>query len=217
MAQFNPLSPEFSPLQRRLRVPRAIRHAPFRRVALRVVCLAVGIAFAPGLTSLRHVAAQAPPAVAPPASLAIAGAVGKPAKWTAAQMATQFAADIRPLDYTLKGAKLSAKQTFPLLKLIDAALPKVNPHVKHGDLQFIVAVEGSDGYTVDFSYAELLPEIGNRPVLVALDQDGKALTGEGGPAELIVPSDVKPARWVHGIARIVVIDGSQVPEPLDAK
>jgi DMSO/TMAO reductase YedYZ molybdopterin-dependent catalytic subunit len=152
------------------------------------------------------------PADAPPATLQIAGAVTKPVRWTSAQLATQFAADIRPLDYTLKGVHHTAKQAIPLLKLLEAANLKVNPHVKHGDLQFIVAAEGHDGYTVDFSYAELLAEIGNRPVWVALDEDGKALTGEAAPAELIVPGDTKPARWVHSLTRIVVIDGSQVAD-----
>ena len=153
----------------------------------------------------------------PPATLQIAGMVMKPARWTAAQMATQFAADIHPLEYTLKGVHHTAKQAIPLRKLIEAAALRVNPHVKHGDLQFVIAVEGHDGYTVDFSYAELVAEIGNRPVWVALDEDGKPLTGEAAPAELIVPDDVKPARWVHSLARIVVIDGSQVADQAETK
>ncbi len=152
------------------------------------------------------------PAAAPEPTLQIGGAVGKPAKWTAAQMAAQFAGDIKPLAYTLKGVKHTAQKAIPLLALLRAAAPKVNAHVKHGELQFVIAASGQDGYTVDFGYADLLPEIGNKAVWVALDEDGKPLTGESGPAELIVPDDGKPARWVHSLVRIVVVDGSQTPD-----
>ena len=72
-----------------------------------------------------------------------------------------------------------------------------------------MAAQGFDGYTVDFSLPELLPEFGHHAVWVALDEDGKPLTGETGPASLLVPDDVKAGRWVHGLTAITVVDGAK--------
>ena len=138
----------------------------------------------------------------------VAGAVAKPTDWTNAQLTASAAGPVVSIAYTLKGVS-HVSHCVSLLDVIKAALPNFNPHIKHHDLQFIVAVQGIDGYTVDFSLAELLPELGNHPVWIALDEDGKPLADETGPAELVVKDDVKPGRWVHGIASITIVDGAK--------
>ena len=62
------------------------------------------------LFSLLPSAAREPAASpAPEPTLQVSGAVGKSAHWTAAQLATQFAGDIKPISYTLKGVKHTAQ------------------------------------------------------------------------------------------------------------
>ena len=146
---------------------------------------------------------------APAPALHIGGDVAKPADWTAEQLSGGKAAGAPSVvHYTLKGASHTA-HCVSLLALIQAAEPSFNSHIKNHRLQFVVAVQGFDGYTVDFSLPELLPELGNRAVWVALDEDDKPFTDESRPAGLIVPDDVKPGRWVHGVTKITVIDGAK--------
>jgi hypothetical protein len=118
---------------------------------------------------------------------------------------SEFGGQVKTITYTLKGAHHTA-HAVPLLAVVNWSRPKFNAHIKHHQLQFVVEVEGQDGYTADFSLGELLPEIGNEKVWVALDQDGKPLADEEGPVELVIPGDRKPARWVRGVAAMLVVD-----------
>ena len=159
--------------------------------------------------------AQAAPTQASPSpTFSISGAVSKPEKLTVGALEAHFASAITKIDYETKDKTKHTSRAIPLLTLLQAAGPLTNPNIKHHDLQFVVAVRGFDGYAVDFSMAELSPSIGNRSVWIALDVDGKPFVGEDGPVELIVPSDVKPARWVHGVVAITVIDGAAAAKPL---
>ncbi len=92
--------------------------------------------------------------------------------------------------------------------------PTADPKMKNAALHLVVVVRGRDGYVAVFSLAELLPEIGDKPAWIALDEDGAALSERDGPVKLIVPGDAKPGRWVHGVAGIEVVDESKpAPQP----
>jgi hypothetical protein len=66
-----------------------------------------------------------------------------------------------------------------------------------------VSVLPADGDWVTFSLAELDPKFGGSTPLIAYEQDGNLL-GDDGMAELIVPSDKEPARWVKNIVSVYV-------------
>ncbi|HEX5325010.1 MAG TPA: molybdopterin-dependent oxidoreductase [Capsulimonadaceae bacterium] len=149
--------------------------------------------------------AALPTLAAPPATFKVTGAVAKPATWTIATLRRDFAGQIKTISYTLKGTHHTA-HAIPLLAIVNWSGPRFNAHMKHHELQFVVEVNGRDGYTADFSLAELLPEVGAEKVWVALDQDGKPLAGEEGPVEIISPEDQRPARWVHGLSTINIVD-----------
>jgi len=136
----------------------------------------------------------------------VEGAVTKPATWTAERLAKEFAADLRTIEYERKGEKETAR-CVPLLDMIQAAVPKLDPKAKNAALAFAVVVRGADGYSTCFSMGEMTADVGKREVWVALERNGHPLPGADGPVELIVPTDGKPSRWVHGVARIVLIDG----------
>lgn len=150
---------------------------------------------------------------APPVSFQISGAVLKPGAWDAARLRRDLAGDMTTLTYAMKGHRHTAR-VVPLWTLLQAAGPRVNPQIKHHLLQFLVAVRGQDGYTADFTLGELSPDFGGRAVWAALDEDGRPLTGDGGPVQLLVPADKKPARWVHAVRAILVSDGALAPVPL---
>jgi hypothetical protein len=149
---------------------------------------------------------------APPASLQVSGAVIKPGVWDAARLRRELPRDVTEIAYTLKGHRHTA-HAVPLWTLIQAAGPRVNPQIKHHLLQFVVTVRGQDGYTADFTLGELSPDFGDRPVWVALDEDGRPLMGDGGPVQLLVPGDKKPARWVHAVRAVILTDGALASAP----
>jgi DMSO/TMAO reductase YedYZ molybdopterin-dependent catalytic subunit len=154
------------------------------------------------------------PALPPGAAgVDVVGAVSNPGSWTVERIKSKLADQIRPVEFISHGDKHTASAV-PLLAVLKASGlapdlkmdPKADPKTKNLPLRMVVVVQGSDGYTVAFSLAELLGDIGAKDVWVCLDTDGKPLPDHDGPVRLIVPSDAMPGRWVHAVAKITVID-----------
>lgn len=68
-------------------------------------------------------------------------------------------------------------------------------------------VQARDGYVVAFSLAELDPHTGNRAVFVADRCDGEPLGEADGPLRLVVPDDLRGARWVRQMESIALTPG----------
>ncbi len=152
-----------------------------------------------------------PPAYAgSPAAFQVAGAVSKPRTWTAAQLPKELPAEVRTISYTLRGTAHTA-HAVPLWAVVQAVQPQINPQIKRHLLQFVAAVQGHDGYTVDFTLGEIAPDFGASAVWVAWDEDGKPLPEDAGPVQLLVPGDKRAARWVHGVSAITLADMAQPP------
>jgi DMSO/TMAO reductase YedYZ molybdopterin-dependent catalytic subunit len=94
----------------------------------------------------------------------------------------------------------------PLWDLIREAGVRMQPGRKNDPLRKYILVTGSDGYQVTLALAEVIPEFGGEPVLVAYLRDGKPLGPEEGMARLVVPHDKRGGRYVSNIARIEVRD-----------
>jgi hypothetical protein len=175
--------------------------------------------FQPWLIALAVLAASG--AGAEPSAIHIGGNAVGPSDWTLEQIQTRLAAEIQPVEYSSRGAK----HTFscvPLVSLLKAAgvetdfvmKPGGNPKVKNPQLRQAVVVTGRDGYAVVFSLAEILPAVGDRQVWVALQEDGQPLSDADGPVRLLVPEDKMPARGVHQVASIDVVDfGAATTQP----
>jgi hypothetical protein len=149
----------------------------------------------------------------PSESVHIGGAGIAGTDWTVDQMQKQFAAEIKPIAYSGHGQK-HVYRCIALISLLKAAGipaglkmdPKADPKTKSYSLRFVAVVRGRDGYVIAFSLAELLPEIGNRQVWVALDEDGQPISEQDGPIRLLSPDDQKPARSVHQLTQITIVD-----------
>jgi hypothetical protein len=68
---------------------------------------------------------------------------------------------------------------------------------------YLVA-EGTDGYRVVFSLAELDPETSDSEVMVADTMDGAPLDAKHGPFQLVAPHDKRAARWVRMLKALTV-------------
>jgi len=72
---------------------------------------------------------------------------------------------------------------------------------KNDALSFGVLAVGADGYAALVSFGEISPEFGDRGVLLATAEDGKALERP----RLVVPGDVKGGRYVSDVVELRVI------------
>jgi len=150
---------------------------------------------------------------APPATIHISGSDVKGTDLSVSQLQTQLAAEIKPVQYNSHGA-MHTFSCVPLVSVLKTAGAhtdfvmggSTDPKVKNPQMRQAVVVSGSDGYTVVFSMAEILPMVGDRTVWVALAEDGKPLADSDGPVRLIVPDDKMPPRAVHQVASIEIVD-----------
>lgn len=155
--------------------------------------------------------AAAPATTRPAATVAIDGAVAQPLAWSVDDF--RRSATVTTIRYESHGHPHTA-HAVPLVAVLQAAGAnatlkpdaKADPKVKNLPLRLAVVVRGRDGYTATFAMAELLPEIGDRPVYIALDADDQPLADRAAPVELISPADIKAGRWVRAIASITVVD-----------
>jgi DMSO/TMAO reductase YedYZ molybdopterin-dependent catalytic subunit len=169
--------------------------------------LLVALAAVPGLWAFARLHAQNAPAES---VLRVVGNVAKPQNYTNAQLQKAFEKDIQIVRYDLRGEKGRA-HAIPLLALLRAAQPELDPKRKNALLAYAVVVSAGDGYAVTFSTGELLPEVGKRDVYLALDRNDGPLPEEEAPARLLVPADGKPARWLYGITTIRLLNTAALP------
>lgn len=72
-------------------------------------------------------------------------------------------------------------------------------------LSMYVVAEGTDGYRVVFSLAELDSAFSESDVLIADTMNDAPLSAPLGPLRLVVPHDKRPARWVRMLKSIKVV------------
>ncbi len=91
-----------------------------------------------------------------------------------------------------------------LFDLLKAAAPQLNADSKNDALRWAVLATGADGYAALFSWGELDPDFGNRPVLLAYEEDGQPLPARDGAVRLVVPGDGKGGRYVSNLVGLQV-------------
>jgi hypothetical protein len=148
------------------------------------------------LTSAQTAAAAVP-------VLTINGAVGKPLELSAGDLKglpRKMVTVVNPHDKkteTYEGVRL---QTL----LLNAGAPQGHD-LRGAAMAAYLLAEGSDGYRVLFSLAELDADFSDAQVLVADTLDGAPLGANVGPLRLVVPQDKRPARWVRMLRTLTVV------------
>ena len=64
---------------------------------------------------------------------------------------------------------------------------------------------GSDGYRAIVSLGEISPDFGNKPAVVAYEQNGAALTNSGA-LRLVIPKENKQGRLISNLIEIQVFE-----------
>ena len=107
---------------------------------------------------------------------------------------------------TVFNTHANANQTYsgvPLIELLKPLGIATEPRGK--DFRIYLEAEGSDGYFVVYSIGEITPLIHDGTVLVADTLDGKPLTTDAGPFQLVATGEKRPARWVRNLVAIRVL------------
>jgi len=149
-----------------------------------------------------------------PVPIDIGGDILKPHPWTVAELKQQFAKEVQAVKFTGTDKAQHTGTGIPLISLLLASAPKAETNPKHYDLSFFVIIEARDNYHVYFSLAELQPLCGNAQAWLVWDVDGKALMDKEAPLRLTVLSDKDPDRWIWGIAKITLVDGTKLAAKL---
>jgi DMSO/TMAO reductase YedYZ molybdopterin-dependent catalytic subunit len=89
--------------------------------------------------------------------------------------------------------------------LAKAGVPQAG-NLRGKGMALCVIAEGSDGYRVAFSLAELDADFAAESVLVADIADGKPLASDQGPLRLVVPADKRQGRWVRLLKIISIVN-----------
>ena len=91
-----------------------------------------------------------------------------------------------------------------LVALLRHAGAMPDGELRGAQLARFVHADARDGYRVVFSLGELDPATGGRRVFVVDRCNGKPLDTDVGPLRLLVPDDLRPARWVRQLQSITV-------------
>ncbi|WP_037850885.1 molybdopterin-dependent oxidoreductase [Streptomyces sp. NRRL S-340] len=146
------------------------------------------------------------PAAGPQAELVLDGDLERPARLTVSDLLAwpQHAAQVT-FECATSGVR-HHRFTGPLLHdvLTDAG-PAFDPARRKDRLRFLIAVRGTDGHHTLLSWAEIDPDFGRAPVLLAVALDGTPLGSTG--TQLVLPQDRCGGRYVSGVEAIRVHGG----------
>ncbi|KPI05245.1 oxidoreductase molybdopterin binding protein [Actinobacteria bacterium OK074] len=150
--------------------------------------------------------AAAGTATVPPAEVVLAGDLARPSRLTVADL---LAWPQRRAAVSFECATSGVQHhrfTGPLLHdvLADAG-PVFDPARRKDRLRFLIAVRGADGHRALLSWAEIDPDFGRAPVLLAVRIDDTPLDRDG--PQLVLPQDRCGARHISGIDTIRVDGG----------
>lgn len=165
-------------------------------------CLLAGCApSAPAAAQAPPSATPTPSAVAAPAGgVVVSGDVKTPGPVTAEQLAGMAQHTVAVQFGSSKGAEQHTETGVLLADVLPVAALATTGR-KNDQLAFAVLATGSDGYAALVSYGEVAPDFGNRGILLATTEDGKALPRP----RLVVPGDVKGGRYVSDLVELRVV------------
>lgn len=155
---------------------------------------------------MSQILAAAGTAVGPVAELVLTGDVSRPARMTVSELLAwpQHEAQVS-FECATSGTRRHLF-TGPLLhEVLLSAGPVFDPAKRKDRLRFLIAVRGADGHHAMLSWAEIDPDFGRAPVLLAVTIDDTTLDRAG--PQLVLPQDRCGARHISGIDAIRVDGG----------
>lgn len=97
---------------------------------------------------------------------------------------------------------------FLLFDVLNLLKPQFDPDVKNDRLRFYVSATATDDYQAIVAWGELDPGFENKPILLAVTQDGQSLASQG--LRLVVPDDIRGGRYVS-LVETIRLDRARQP------
>ncbi|MBB2936752.1 hypothetical protein FHX82_003816 [Amycolatopsis bartoniae] len=149
----------------------------------------------------------APPIPAPrtplgPAQVLITGAVAAERVLETAELAARARERYEVPYVTRRRREVHHVYAVPLYDVLAEAGFDVDARHKRGLLNVVVVANSEDGYQVALSLAEIDPEFGARPALLATHYNGAVLTRP----TLVLPQDNRSSRYVRGLCRLCLVN-----------
>ncbi|BAC69428.1 hypothetical protein AQJ43_07930 [Streptomyces avermitilis] len=143
------------------------------------------------------------------AELALTGDLARPARLTVSDLLAWPRHRVRvSFECATSGVQHHAFEGPLLHDVLSDAGPVFDAARRKDRLRFLIAVTGADGHHALLSWAEIDPDFGRAPVLLAVSIDGTPLDRAG--PQLVLPQDRCGARHISGIDAIRV-DGGYTP------
>jgi DMSO/TMAO reductase YedYZ molybdopterin-dependent catalytic subunit len=143
-------------------------------------------------------------AAATPAQLMVTGDIPKPLSLSLDDLRRQPRTTVRAKNEHQDNNE-EVYEGVALATLLKQAGAPQGSQLRGAAMATYVLAEGSDGYRVTFSLAELDSDFEESEVIVADTLNGAPLGGKLGPLRLVVPNDKRPARWVRMLQSIKVV------------
>ncbi|MCC6804398.1 MAG: molybdate ABC transporter substrate-binding protein [Anaerolineae bacterium] len=157
-----------------------------------------------GFTSIRIPALPLTVSLPTDGTATLDGQVLNPLTLTSDFLRSDFAAHTLDVTYLSGENTVTTSYTGALLwDIIGSAQSNFNADVKNDKISMYLVVTASDGYQAVIAWGEVDPEYANQPILLAYDEQGQPLA-DG--LTLVVPSDQRGSRYVHGVVNISLRD-----------
>ena len=98
----------------------------------------------------------------------------------------------------------SAYEGVTLNAILEKAGVASGEAIRGKKLSIVVIARASDGYQAVYALPELDPAFSRKLFLLADRKDGQPLPAAEGPFRLIVPDEMRPARWVRQVTSLVI-------------
>ncbi|MFI0820213.1 molybdopterin-dependent oxidoreductase [Streptomyces sp. NPDC021098] len=155
---------------------------------------------------MSQILAAAGTAVGPVAELVLTGDLSRPVRMTVSELLAWPQHEVRVSFECATSGIRRHLFTGPLLHdVLLSAGPVFDPAKRKDRLRFLIAVRGADGHHTMLSWAEIDPDFGRAPVLLAVTIDDTTLDRAG--PQLVLPQDRCGARHISGIDAIRVDGG----------
>lgn len=158
-----------------------------------------------GLLAVAAISSVARPQTAVPAQLTVTGDVQKPLSLSVEDLRHLTRTTVKATNEH-QGNKEEVYEGVLLSTLLKEAGVPQGAQLRGAAMAKYVVAEGSDGYRVTFSIAELDSSLEDSDVTVADTLNGTPLGAKLGPLRLVVPNDKRPARWVRTLRSIKVVN-----------
>lgn len=135
----------------------------------------------------------------------IVEADGKTMTVSAAELGKLARKEVAGKDHDGKESKYSGVEIREILQLAGV---KFGKDLRGKGIAQYLLVEAADGYKAVYSLTELDPDFTDKVVILADQQDGKALSDHDGKFQIVASGEKKHARWVRQVTALRVRVGS---------